>query len=117
MSTASNNPPTASGNADDQRLQDAREYVHNLRAFYIHATVFAVSMVIIFIVNVAVNVAAGITDEWWAWWSVWVLLGWGLGVAIHGLVVRLSRPNNRSSAWEERQIDKILSSDDTEHRS
>ncbi|MEM8747579.1 MAG: 2TM domain-containing protein [Actinomycetota bacterium] len=31
-------------------------------------------------------------DDLWAWWSIWVLLGWGFGIAIHGLGVRLSRP-------------------------
>jgi len=97
---------------DDQRREDAREYVRQLRAFYIHASVFAGSMVVIFAVNVAVNVAAGIANEWWAWWSVWVLLGWGLGLTIHGLVVRMSRPGGiMGPAWEEEQVDKILSSE------
>ncbi|MCP3988638.1 MAG: 2TM domain-containing protein [Actinomycetia bacterium] len=98
----------------DQRTEDAREYVQQLRVFYIHAGVCAVGMVIIFVVNLATNVAAGITGDWWAWWSAWALIGWGLAVAIHGLVVRLSRPRSSSSAWEQRQIDKILSEDDVE---
>ena len=106
-------PPESAGNPEDQRRAEARQYVHQLRAFYIHAGVFAVTMVIIFIVNVATNVAAGITGEWWAWWSVWALLGWGIAVAIHGLMVRLARPKRSGSTWEERQIDKILSEDDT----
>ncbi len=97
---------------DDQRREDAREYVRQLRAFYIHASVFAGSMVVIIAVNVAVNVAAGIADEWWAWWSVWALLGWGLGVTIHGLVVRMSRSGGVfGPAWEEQQVDRILSSE------
>ena len=98
---------------DDQRREDAREYVRQLRAFYVHAGVFAGSMVVIIGVNAAVNVAAGIAGEWWAWWSVWALLGWGLGVTIHGLVVRMSRPGGvLGPAWEEQQVDKILSSKD-----
>lgn len=82
--------------------------------FYIHASVAAVGMVVIFIVNLATNAAAGITGEWWAWWSAWALLGWGLAIAIHGLVVRVSRPKSSTSTWEQQQIDKILSEDDTE---
>jgi hypothetical protein len=53
--------------------------------------VFAISMVVIFIVNLALNAATGITGEWWAWWSALALVGWGLGVTVHGLVVRTSR--------------------------
>ena len=98
---------------DDQRRQDAHEYVRQLRAFYVHASVFAGSMVVIIVVNAAVNLAAGIADEWWAWWSMWALLGWGLGVTIHGLVVRMSRPDGIfGPRWEEQQVDKILSSED-----
>ncbi len=112
MSTSNHNrPPTAAG-TEDQRREEATQYVQQLRVFYIHASVFAVGMVIIFVVNLATNVAAGITGEWWAWWSAWVLLGWGLGVAIHGLVVRMSRPKSSTSTWEQRQIDKILAEDD-----
>ena len=107
-------PPTTAGTPDDQRREEARQYVQQLRAFYTHASVFAVGMVIIFIVNLATNAAADISGEWGAWWSAWALLGWGLAVAIHGLVVRLSRPKSRTSSWEESQINKILSEDDVE---
>ena len=113
MSTADHTRhPEAAGTPVDQRREAARQYVQQLRVFYIHAGVFAVGMVVIFVVNLATNVAAGITGEWWAWWSAWALLGWGVAVAIHGLVVRRSRPKSSASAWEQRQIDKILSEDD-----
>ena len=56
--------------------------------------------------------AAGIIGVWWAWWSAWALLGWGLGVSIHGLVVRMSRPRGSGPTWEERQIEKVLSSEE-----
>jgi endonuclease/exonuclease/phosphatase (EEP) superfamily protein YafD len=83
--------------------------VRQLRAFHVHAGVFAGSMVVIFAVNLAVNLAAGIADEWWAWWSIWALLGWSLGLAIHGLVVWASRSRVFDSGWEDEQVDKILS--------
>ena len=110
MSTATHaNPPTETGTTDNQHRDAAWEYVQQLRVFYVHASVFAGSMVIMFVVNLATNAAAGITSEWWAWWSAYALLGWGLGVSIHGLVVRMSRPRSSSPTWEERQIDRILS--------
>lgn len=113
MSTSNrSHPPTANETPDDQRREEARQYVQQLRAFNTHAIVFAASMAIIFVVNLAVNIAAGLTGEWWAWWSGWALIGWGLGLAIHGLVVRASRPNSSTSNWEQRQIDKILAEDD-----
>ena len=100
---------------DDQRRQEAHAYVRGLRAFYVHAGVFAGSMAIIIAVNVATNLAAGIAGEWWAWWSVWALLGWGLGLTIHGLVVWMSRPGGLyGPQWEERQVDKLLSSEEDE---
>jgi len=109
MSTSDHTgPPTTAGTAENQRREEARQYVQQLRAFYTHAIVFAGSMVIIFLVNLAVNVAAGLTGEWWAWWSGWALIGWAVGLAIHGLVVRMARPKRSTSEWEQKQIDKIL---------
>lgn len=94
---------------DGERVEAARRYVEQLQAFYVHASVFAIGMVVIFAVNLATNLSAGIADEWSAWWSVWALIGWGPGIAIHGLVVRLNRPSLSSPSWEQRQIDKVLS--------
>ncbi|MGI9597916.1 MAG: 2TM domain-containing protein [Acidimicrobiales bacterium] len=105
MSSSSDSPFSQS---DDAR-EAVRRYVEQLRAFYIHATVFAVGMVVIFVVNLVTNIAAGLTGEWWAWWSGWALIGWGLGVAIHGLVVRLSRPRGSTPSWTDRKINEILS--------
>ena len=64
-------------------------------AFRIHAAVFAATMVLIFLVNLLTNLAAGIAGEWSAWWSAWALIGWGMGLAVHGLVVKASlhQPN------------------------
>lgn len=77
---------------------DTPPHVQQRRAFDIHARVFALSMVLIFAVNLATNAAAGITGEWRAWWSVVALLGWGLGVAVHGIVVRMARHRSFDAA-------------------
>jgi hypothetical protein len=94
----------------DQRLEAAKLYVKQLQAFYVHAGFFVIGMIAIIGVNLATNLAAGIAGEWGAWWSVWAFLGWGLGIAVHGLVVRLNRPSSASSDWEQRMVDKVLSS-------
>ena len=91
-----------------EREDGARRYVEQLRAFYAHACMFAIGMLIIFTTNLLTNLSAGIADEWSAWWSAWALLGWGLGITVHGLVVRLNRPSRSGPTWAQRQIDKEL---------
>ena len=100
--------PSQIGQAADDREGAARRYVEHFRAFYVHAAVFAAGMTVIFAVNLLTNLSAGIAGEWSAWWSVWALIGWGAGIAVHGLVVRLNRPSLSSSTWEQRKIDKML---------
>lgn len=101
--------PHADEPVGQERVEAAQHYVQQLQAFYVHAAVFAAGMVIIFAVNLVTNLSAGIAGEWSAWWSVWALIGWGLGIVVHGLVVGLNRPSPSSSTWEQRQIDKLLS--------
>jgi 2TM domain len=93
---------------DEQLVAAAERYVQQLRAFYVHAAMFAGGMVLIFLVNLVTNLDAGIAGDWRSWWSAWALFGWGLGIAVHGTVVRLNRPSMSSSTWEQRQIDKVL---------
>lgn len=69
----------------------------------------AAGMLVMFSVNLLTNLSAGGASEWTAWWSAWAFLGWGIGIAIHGLVVRLNRPTLATSPWEQQQIDKVLS--------
>ncbi len=73
------------------------DHPHQVRAFQAHAGVFAGTMVLIF----AVNLAAGIAGQWSAWWSVWALIGWSLGLAVHGLVVFLANPRTAPGATQQ----------------
>lgn len=100
--------PQADEHTAGERIEAAHRYVKQLHAFYIHAGVFAAGMVVTFIVNLATNLSAGIADEWSAWWSVWAVLGWGSGIAVHGLVVRLNRPSSSTSTWQQKQVEKVL---------
>ena len=88
MTTPAHTHPERSGAASDELAT----YRERLRAFQVHAAVFAAGMVGIVVVNLVTNLAAGIAGQWSAWWSVWALIGWGLGIGVHGLVVRLSQP-------------------------
>lgn len=95
--TSSNPNPADGGPVSSQFLVDVERHDEQREAFRIHAAVFVAGMAVIILVNLLTNLAAGIAGEWWAWWSGWALLGWGLGLAIHGLVVRLARPTATTS--------------------
>jgi hypothetical protein len=100
--------PSTLDHATDEREGAARRYVEQLRAFYVHACVYAVSVLMLFAMNLLINLSAGIAGEWSAWWSAWALLGWGVGIAVHGLVVWFNRPSLTSSTWEQRHLGRIL---------
>lgn len=86
----------------------ARQHLHERSAFFVHAGVFAAGMIVIVLVNLFTNLAAGVAGEWRAWWSVWALLGWSIGLAVHGTVVRVARPTVDRASREQRDIDEIL---------
>jgi hypothetical protein len=85
MSTQHANPST-------DTVDPTHIYPKQVRAFQVHAVVFAATMVLIFMVNLLTNLAAGTAGYWSAWWSLWALIGWGSGIAVHGFVVWLNRP-------------------------
>lgn len=81
---------------DEQR---ATEYVRDIRSFYVHAIQYAVVMVVLLVINLWTNPSY--------LWVIWPALGWGIGVAAHGLsVFEVISPFG--DAWEKRQIDKRL---------
>ena len=59
-----------------------------IRAFLIHLGVFAVVIALLAALNLYRNPQH--------LWFVWVLIGWGSGVAAHGLVVLLKHRRARS---------------------
>ncbi len=77
-----------------ERGTELRQYPEQLRVLQAHAGVFLVGMAVIFGVNLTTNLMAGIAGSWSAWWSLWALIGWSAGLAIHGLVVWLNRPTS-----------------------
>ncbi len=92
--------PSHRDEAPDERDEAARRYADQRRAFHGHVGGFATGMFIMFAVNLVTNISAGTADEWDAWWSVWALLGWSIGIAVHGFVVWLNRPSGAPSTAE-----------------
>ena len=83
---------------DDKRYQAARKYVRELREFYTHLAAFIVVNGFLFVVDV-------ITGP--GWWFYWVVLAWGIGLAIHAYEVFIQ---NRflGPDWEERKIRELM---------
>ena len=83
--------------SDDER--DAMEYVRDIRGFYIHA----VQYVVVIAVLAAINL---FTSPGYLWF-LWAALGWGIGVACHGLDV-FEIVNLFGDRWERRQVARRL---------
>lgn len=67
---------------DEQDLHArARGRVGRKMGFYVHATVYV-------LVNLGLWAIASLGGR--GAWNVWPLLGWGLGLAIHGIVTVIS---------------------------
>jgi hypothetical protein len=66
-----------------------------LRAFAIHAAIY-----------VAVTLICAAINLWFApqrLWFIWVLVGWGIGVAAHGLALYLRKTHRRERIFSDRK--------------
>jgi len=77
---------------DDSLERRARRRVGMKMGFYIHAFVFVVVNLGLFAIN---DYTGG------ARWAVFPLLGWGLGLAIHGIVTFVSL---QGEGWRQRML-------------
>jgi fatty acid desaturase len=77
--------------ADDIEAR-ARRRVRIKTGFYTHALVFVLVNLGLFALN---SVIGGYR------WSVWPLAGWGLGLAVHGIVTLLSL---QGEGWRQRML-------------
>ena len=75
----------------------AKRDVAAIKGFYIHLAVFALVMALLFVINLATGSV---------WWVQWPLIGWGAGVAAHGLAV-FGRVQGWVSRWEARKLQEL----------
>lgn len=81
-----------SGNYDRARGRAEAKY-----GFFVHALIYAAVMVLLLIINL-------LTSPGYLWF-IWPLLGWGLGVALHGAgVYLLGGRNTIVDALTEREL-------------
>jgi fatty acid desaturase len=83
---------------DTARFAQAQRRVAAIKGFYIHLFVFAAVLVGLF----AINAASG-----GPWWVLWVLFGWGIGVAAHALAV-FGRAPQAIANWEKRKLRQLV---------
>jgi len=86
---------------DEERYKAAKKRVEDIKGFYVHLLVYGCVNLGLFLINVLSSPGT--------WWFYWPLLGWGIGLLVHGLTVFVFEGRWLGSAWEQRQIERIMS--------
>ena len=89
---------------EDKLYKREKARMEALRGFYIHALVYVVVNLGLFALNMLTS-----RDSLWFYWP---LLGWGIGLAINGIVVFAG--GLFSADWEERKIRELM--DEERHK-
>jgi hypothetical protein len=94
-------PAMDAPNPQDVRPDEALALAHvrKVKAFYLHFIQYLVVIGLLAAINLV-----GYPSYWW---FVWPALGWGIGVAAHGLSTFDAFPF-LNGAWEKRQVEKYL---------
>lgn len=82
---------------EHEKLERAKQRVGAITGFYIHLTVFVLTMLLLVAINVMVSPI---------WWVQWPLLGWGIGLLAHGLAIFWQAPRFIRN-WQVRKIKEI----------
>lgn len=77
----------------------ALAHVRKVKKFYVHLTQYLIVIPVLAAINLISSPGY--------WWFVWPAMGWGLGVAAHGVMIFRAVPF-LDGAWEKRQVEKYL---------
>ena len=86
-------------NDKDFRYEKARKKVEMIKWFYIDIGLYVVINLSLFLLNILTT-----PDNLWFYW---VMLAWGIGLAVHAVVV-YGFSNVLGDEWEERKIREIM---------
>ena len=86
-------------NDQDIRYEKARKKVEMIKWFYIDIGLYVVINLSLFLLNILTT-----PDNLWFYW---VMLAWGIGLAVHAVVV-YGFSNVLGDEWEERKIREIM---------
>ena len=86
---------------DEQtRYQEAKERVEEIKGFYFHLVCYLLINAVLAVINL-------LTSPEYLWF-IWPLMGWGIGLIIHGISVF---GGLWGKSWEERKIREIMEKD------
>ncbi|GAX91451.1 2TM domain-containing protein [Effusibacillus lacus] len=87
----------------DRKYQEAKRKVEKIKGFYVHLLVY----VLVNAMLIAINLITSPNSIWF----VYPLMGWGIGVAMHGVSV-FGIGKLFDSKWEERKIKEFMEKDE-----
>jgi transcriptional regulator with XRE-family HTH domain len=93
------NPSAPSAAAIHAEETLALAHVRKLKGFYIHLSQYGL--------GIAMLVAINLIFSPHFFWAIFPILGWGIGIGVHGLAV-FNRIPILTADWERRQVEKRL---------
>jgi len=84
---------------EDEKYKKAKERVKEIKDFYGHLLVYVVVNIGIFIINYIVSPGT--------YWFYWVLIGWGIGLAVHWVQV-FGVGKILGEKWENKKIKEVM---------
>lgn len=81
-----------------ESLRVARKRVKEIRGFYVSASLYAVVIPILWVINLSTGTRL---------WAQWATIGWGMGLLVQGLMV-FAGASFFGTAWEEKKVDEIM---------
>jgi two-component sensor histidine kinase len=89
---------TVSQMRHEEALRRARKRAKEIRSFYMSATMYAIIIPFLWVVNLSTGTKI---------WAHWATFGWGIGLTIHGLTVFAGR-SFFGVEWEERKVEELM---------
>ncbi len=80
---------------EQERYEAAKKRVDDIKGFYVHILIYLVVNFMLFVINIVTSPGT--------YWFYWPLIGWGIGIVIHGLSVFVFE-GIFGREWEERKI-------------
>ena len=86
-------------NTEDRKYQKALRRVRRMKGFYAHLVSYILVNLLLFLINIMTS-----PDLLWFYWP---LFGWGLGVALHAIVV-FGLGSMFGPDWEEKKMREFM---------
>ena len=98
IATATGTVTTIQAMRHEEALRNARNRVKHMRSWYMSATMYAIIIPSLWVINLSMGGKI---------WAYWPMLGWGLGLTVHGLSVFAGR-SFFGNEWQEKKVAEIM---------